>query len=1852
MKRKWISVLLIACMMLSMMPFSAFATEEVAETAETTDALWGYEIVDGAATLTRYNGTATDVYVPNTIEDNGVEYPVTKLGDSLFENNDTLNSATLGAGILEIGAKAFYDCDNLVCVLISEELTTIGEEAFYSCDVMNSIILYDTVTAIGTNAFAECPNLTIWCNEGFAGYNYAIIQGISYQILNPIATPDTIEFDNITYYILNGEAVATTYNGSATEVTIPSSINGFPVTELRATFNENSTIVKVNLPDSIKVLGENSFFECGNLKNVNIPKNLVTIGNYAFFHCYDLVSVDLPNTLKKIGISAFIRCSSLTSITIPESVTVIEKYAFSSCANLTSAKLPSKISYIPISLFSECRKLKSIEIPENVSRIYKNAFYNCENLTAITIPESVTSIDDCAFDNCNNLISIDIPKNVINIGYAAFRHCDNLASVTLSEGLVTIGKAAFLQCPKVPSILIPESVTSIGTNIADSSTVLFVYPDSYGETYAETSDLAYAIYDGTTEPEIYTENDVTYCIGGNEACAIKYSGTNSNLTIPATVKEVPVTSVVGTFMGCTSLTSVTLPDSIKTIGKNAFNNCANLTSVNIPAGVTTIGSRAFSGTSISNINLPEGLTSIGYYAFTSCEKLLSISLPNSVVDLKGCAFSGCTSLVSVVLSENLTTIETAMFSSCTSLKEISFPKNITHIDDCAFEKCSALTSVTIPDNVLTIGGSVFYNASNLKKVYLPQNNISYVGSGYCFPRTSLLIVYENTSSHTYAKDGGFAHYVWDGSNEPEFYSDDKFTYYISNGEATVLHYDSTDTTVIVPDSVNNIPVTKLQSTFYNCTDLTSVSLPSTLTSIDASAFYGCEKLTSISIPSSVVSIGAYAFYKCAELTAIDIPESVTSIGDLAFYDCLGLTSFVIPNSITRIERATFSGCKNMESITLPQDLNYIGNSVFWYCSNLQSIDIPENVTYIGEGAFGFCEQITSIQLPKGISTIYEDTFNGCNKLTSVIIPQSVTSIGAFAFYKCTSLASVTLPNNDRISIGSNAFKQCPALKTILLPQNSYITSNAFTASTLLILYEDTRAHRVAKNNNLFFFVLREDNNPETAYGTGISGTATYTDGTVAAGATAEIFYDDGTLKESVTVAEDGTYSFTYAEVGRYTVRVTDTAGNSASTQVSVKRMNVFDVFLEGDTALTLKKGWAVSGTVGEAATVTITDQEGNSIASVTTEDGTFSFANIPNGTYVIKAETETGSTAEEITVFDGNISDLTLTVVAEAVTLWGYVEVEDREFNHHRRNWVNVTVYNEEGIAVGQTKSDPDGKYTFENLPVGTYTIVAETTEMRPEKKKKYDRVFTLTGYAYVEAAEVGTYEVETIILYEENESKATISGKVTAQGESQDCEVVLRDVFRHEVAQYTTGKNGKYSFKNVNDGLYFITAITKSDGMGMAVVVVRNGKVYGETDITVRKNDKVLRQYEAFNQDVPECQSREEALQHKERIAEEKRLYDALSEKEKKQMPKDYAERLNRYAEWLTQVDYTAEDGATVEGGGLVISGEELEQNDSITFNLSVEKVAAGEVGDEGVHTREDFIHQSIRDTAKHHEIKQYYEISMTKTVDGEEKTITSVQKDTDSTGKFRITLPIPEEHRGYKHYSVIHVHHGKPVTLTDLDDDPNTVTFEVDQFSTFVLSASNTALTCETGAHTFEGETTVVPSTCTEAGTETGYCSVCEETVTMALPLVDHDYVDGTCSVCGQSINPNQWTYEAKGAYSVTLSFAEEIALTDTLCIYDANDVELGRYTAQELAGKSLTFLKESVKILRLTDETDTDFGFISADALMADTSGALRLLRKIDKVDTTLTDEAADINGDGKVTVYDAVRFLQLLNNTPVA
>ena len=225
------------------------------------------------------------------------------------------------------------------------------------------------------------------------------------------------------------------------------------------------------------------------------------------------------------------------------------------------------------------------------------------------------------------------------------------------------------------------------------------------------------------------------------------------------------------------------------------------------------------------------------------------------------------------------------------------------------------------------------------------------------------------------------------------------------------------TSITIPDSVTNIG----GSAFAYCESLTSITIPNSVTSIGTSTFYYCKNLTSVTIPDSVTSIELYAFLGCSNLTSINIPDSVTDIGEHAFKETKWLSEY--PDDFVILKSGFLIEYKGKENIlSIPNSVTSIGSYAFYENKNLISVTIPDSVTSIGDYAFSGCDNITSVTIPDSVTSIGNSAFLGCDNLTSVTIPDSVISIGWGAFEGC-NLSSFTIPKTVR-KVGQESFRGC------------------------------------------------------------------------------------------------------------------------------------------------------------------------------------------------------------------------------------------------------------------------------------------------------------------------------------------------------------------------------------------------------------------------------------------------------------------------------------------------------------------------------------------------------------------------------------------------------------------------------------------------------------------------------------------------------------------------------------------------------------------------------------------------------------------------------------------------------------
>lgn len=488
------------------------------------------------------------------------------------------------------------------------------------------------------------------------------------------------------------------------------------------------------------------------------------------------------------------------------------------------------------------------------------------------------------------------------------------------------------------------------------------------------------------------------------------------LTIPSTVTYNSTTYTVtgignSAFSGCSGLTSVIIPNTVTSIGDNAFYYC-DITSVTIPSSVTSIGDDAFYYCSgLTSISLPNSVTSIGYQAFGYCTGLTSIFIPNSVTNIGSYAFYYCSGLTTVSIGRSVTSIGTGAFYQCTNLTRVNYygtvaqwcsidfssadanpvywaehlyiggseltnlviPDSVTSICNNAFVYCRGLNSVTIGSGVTSIGMNAFAECTGVRNIVIPNTVLSIGGSAF----------------------GDIKHIEYHGTATGEPW-----------GAISMNGYTQGDFVF------SNSARTNLIAYIGNGSE---VVIPSTVDTIGKYAFYSCMNLTTVTLPNGLSRIGNCAFYDCSSLSSINIPNSVNYIGEWAFRGTTNLTSITLPNALDTIRTATFVR-SGINSVNIPSSVVYIGDRAFGWCQNLSSVVISDNVNYIDLHAFNYDSNLVSLTIGSGVMEINDEAFLDCVRLTKInSLAPAAPALGSGVFSGVARNIEVDVPCGSLMS---------------------------------------------------------------------------------------------------------------------------------------------------------------------------------------------------------------------------------------------------------------------------------------------------------------------------------------------------------------------------------------------------------------------------------------------------------------------------------------------------------------------------------------------------------------------------------------------------------------------------------------------------------------------------------------------------------------------------------------------------------------------------------------------------------------------------------------------------------------------
>lgn len=493
MKKRLLSTLLALCMLLSLLPGTAWAEEvpapndgaahdEVIPLADTlTYENLSYTIADSGIVIIDCDESATSVIIPEQID--GI--PIVTIGDQAFWQCSKLTSITIPSSVIYIWPRAFIGCNSLTDLVVDPQNRNYIVEDDVLFDITKTNLVHcpttkigeytipDSVTAIGYYAFKGCNRLT------------------------SVTIPDSVTY--ISDFVFDGCS-------GLTNITVPDSVTFLG----QGVFKNCSGLTSVTLPNAITSIASDTFYDCINLPDITIPDSVTSIGRCAFLNCKKLKSITIPDSVTSIDGSAFSGCSGLANVTLPDSVTFIGDNAFNGCSSLTSITLPNSLTSIEPRVF-ERTGLTSITIPDSVTTIRNSAFESCLQLKSVIIPDSVTYIEG-AFGWCSSLTDIVIPDGVTSIYGATFWNCSSLANITIPDSVTSIGASAFTGCSSLTSIRIPASVTSIDGTAFGSDGVVLVMKGR--NIYFDDSIAAWKRIEEHAGETITWSEDIIHCTDG------------------------------------------------------------------------------------------------------------------------------------------------------------------------------------------------------------------------------------------------------------------------------------------------------------------------------------------------------------------------------------------------------------------------------------------------------------------------------------------------------------------------------------------------------------------------------------------------------------------------------------------------------------------------------------------------------------------------------------------------------------------------------------------------------------------------------------------------------------------------------------------------------------------------------------------------------------------------------------------------------------------------------------------------------------------------------------------------------------------------------------------------------------------------------------------------------------------------------------------------------------------------------------------------------------------------------------------------------------------------------------------
>ncbi len=810
--------------------------------------------------------------------------------------------------------------------------------------------------------------------------------------------------NNMSNYVVNnsGDTIIALKDNTATEYTIPAQINGKDIEKLgEGLFKDNSNITTITIPKTVQYIEKSAFENCENLTTVTFAEDTEILYLYAdvFKNCSSLEELVFPNGLENAQPGLLAGCDSLTKLTTPfvglrnpNNTSVETKYYCLRTFFGDSTEIPikdltiTKQKYIISSIFSGSKVEKLTISSEDIDLGSSMSYYIRETLKTVDLSESKgTEIDYAAFEGCTLLTSVKLPSTLETIAGRVFYGCTGIESLDIPAGVTSIGFNAFTGCTNLKNIDI-SSVQTIGTSAFNGCSGITALDGRSLKT------IDYNAFANMNNLATIMLRDVeTIGNGAFSGDSKLTSFSNATLTKLKTIGD-------NTFEGCSLLTTINLAKSIESIGTNAFKDCTGLQTFAIETGsnLTKIGQYALSGTnSLASITIPfigDKPTSTNPFGY-----IFKSAIGNpSTYEYYARSYFVPKSLTSITITGG-TSIAQNSLRDLTYVTEINLPASIETIGSYALEN-TGVTSFVVPHSLTALN--------------------SKIGTG------GDLDLHVESLSHYMSFTQGVI--VANDNN--------KLKLYIGQNEVTNLDLSSMNLTEIGPYK------------YYKCKDITSVSLPNSVSLIDVYAFYK-SGINGISFPTSLTTIKLHAF-DGTNITSVTLNPNLETIEAYAFANTQ-MSTLTVPKEVT-----TIMGFDHIPSLTTVNfeansNLETIAGSCFAN-TGITSITIPASVTTIGASAFYYCTNLTNVSFESGsnLESIEGSSF-AYTAITSITIPTSVTSIGAIAFKGASDLETLSFASGTNISSIGREFISGTKINTLEIPSNVTMANGIFTGASYL-----------------------------------------------------------------------------------------------------------------------------------------------------------------------------------------------------------------------------------------------------------------------------------------------------------------------------------------------------------------------------------------------------------------------------------------------------------------------------------------------------------------------------------------------------------------------------------------------------------------------------------------------------------------------------------------------------------------------------------------------------------------------------------------------------------------------------------